>query len=406
MTTRIFVLFLVLIGTQILLAQDYWVQRDTVNGPPKSAASSFVIDHRAYAVAGTDEFEYKRKMYSYRADQNDWDDEISLGGDGGDGLARVGATSFSLTQNGQTKGYIALGQTQTIAFMNDLWEYDRSTDAWTQKANFSGAPRREAVSFVIDNKAYVGTGNSASGLKKDFYTYDPSTNAWEQISDFEGTARRAAVAFSMEAYGFLGTGDDGTLRHDFWMYNPQSDQWIQKANFPGSARSGACGWADFPVCYLGTGEDADHVFHNDLWEYNYYLNNWTQRADLPGPGRKNAIAFYLDGWGYIGTGYNDGVFLDDLWAYSGTAAIADQEVPELRIFPNPTSDFISIQESAEVLNYEIVNSKGQTVLTTLQKVGANSIIDVRDLPSGTYFLRFQVGERVQSATFVKCNGTL
>jgi N-acetylneuraminic acid mutarotase len=290
--------------------------------------------------------------------------------------------------------------------MNDLWEYDRSTDAWTQKANFSGAPRREAVSFVIDNKAYVGTGNSASGLKKDFYTYDPSTNAWEQISDFEGTARRAAVAFSMEAYGFLGTGDDGTLRHDFWMYNPQSDQWIQKANFPGSARSGACGWADFPVCYLGTGEDADNVFHNDLWEYNYYLNNWTQRADLPGPGRKNAIAFYLDGWGYIGTGYNDGVFLDDLWAYSGTAAIADQEVPELRIFPNPTSDFISIQESAEVLNYEIVNSKGQTVLTTLQKAGANSIIDVRDLPSGTYFLRFQVGERVQSATFVKCNGTL
>lgn len=405
MIQRTAFLFILMLSSSNLFAQDYWLQKDTVNGPPKASASSFVMENRAYVLAGTDDFEYKRKMYSYRADQNDWDDEVSIGGDGGDGLARVGATAFSLTLNGQAKGYVALGQTQTIAFMNDLWEYDRSTEAWTQKANFTGAPRREAVSFVIDNIAYVGTGNSATGLKKDFYTYDPSSNSWEQISDFEGTARRAAVAFSMDAFGFLGTGDDGTLRHDFWMYNPQTDQWIQKANFPGAARSGACGWAAFPVCYLGTGEDASHTFHNDLWEYNYYLNSWTQRADLPGPGRKNAVAFYLDGWGYIGTGYNNGTFYDDLWAYSGTASLADQQALALQIFPNPTTDFISIQESAEGLNYEIVNSMGQNMITTHQKSGVNSMIDVRDLPSGTYFLRIKVGERVQSATFVKCNGS-
>ncbi|MEY3100495.1 MAG: hypothetical protein RIS63_1397, partial [Bacteroidota bacterium] len=246
-------------------AQDFWLQKDSVSGPPKAAASSFVMGSRAYIIAGTDDFEYKRKMYSYRADQDDWDDEVSLGGDGGEGLERVGATSFSLSNNGQTKGYVCMGQTQTIAFMNDLWEYDRSTEAWTQKANFTGAPRREAVSFVIENKAYVGTGNSAAGLKKDFFVYDPISNSWEQVSDFDGTARHAAVGFSMGNYGFVGTGDDGTLRQDFWMYDPQTDQWIQKANFPGSARAGACGWAAFPVCYLGTGEDADHVFHTDLW---------------------------------------------------------------------------------------------------------------------------------------------
>ena len=114
----------------LLCAQDYWLQKDTVNGPPKAAASAFVLENRAYIVAGTDDFEYKRKMYSYRADQNDWDDEVSLGGDGGDGLARIGATSFSLMHEGQTKGYVCMGQTQTIGFMNDLWEYDRSTEAW------------------------------------------------------------------------------------------------------------------------------------------------------------------------------------------------------------------------------------------------------------------------------------
>ena len=393
--------FLVL---HVMYAQDYWLQKDTVNGAPKSAASSFVLENRAYLVAGTDDFEYKRKMYSYRADQDDWDNEVSLGGDGGDGLARVGATSFALTQGGQTKGYVALGQTQTIAFMNDLWEYDPTTEVWTQKANFTGAPRREAVSFVIANKAYVGTGNSGSGLLADFFTYDPTTNSWAQISDFAGTARRAAVAFSMESYGFVGTGDDGTLRNDFWMFNPQTDQWIQKANFPGGPRSGACGWAAFPVCYLGTGEDAAHTFQNDLWEYNYFLNNWTQRANLPGPGRKNAVAFYLDGWGHIATGYNDGVFFDDLWAYSGTASIASIQTPEIAVKPNPTVDFLEFEMQELGTIVQVYSAVGQEIKFASWQQGSKVTIDTRSFIPGTYFLVLQYNHVQYCTTFVKCNG--
>lgn len=388
----------------LISAQDYWLQKDTVNGAAKSAASSFVIENRAYVVAGTDDFEYKRKMYSYRADQNDWDNEVSLGGDEGDGLARIGATSFALLHEGQTKGYVCMGQTQTIAFMNDLWEYDRSTEAWTQKANFTGAPRREAVSFVIDNKAYVGTGSSAAGLRNDFYVYDPSNNSWEQVSDFAGTARRAAVGFSMDAYGFVGTGDNGTLCQDFWMYNPQTDQWIQKANFPGSARSGACGWAAFPVCYLGTGEDAAHTFHNDLWEYNYFLNSWTQRANLPGPGRKNAVAFYLDGWGHIATGYNDGVFLDDLWAYSGTAALATLEKLDLVVKPNPTVDFLELDAQVFGTTVQIYSSTGIEMKFNLSQDNSKLIIDTSPFPTGNYFLVFKSDQMQYCTTFVKCNG--
>jgi hypothetical protein len=385
-------------------AQDFWLQKDSVSGPPKAAASSFVMGSRAYIIAGTDDFEYKRKMYSYRADQDDWDDEVSLGGDGGEGLERVGATSFSLSNNGQTKGYVCLGQTQTIAFMNDLWEYDRSTEAWTQKANFTGAPRREAVSFVIENKAYVGTGNSAAGLKKDFFVYDPISNSWEQVSDFDGTARHAAVGFSMGNYGFVGTGDDGTLRQDFWMYDPQTDQWIQKANFPGSARAGACGWAAFPVCYLGTGEDADHVFHTDLWEYNYFLNSWMQRANLPGPGRKNAVAFYLDGWGHIGTGYNDGMFLDDLWAYSGTAALKPTEKLELVVKPNPTNDYLEYEIQELDATIQVFCSNGQEMKFVSWQEGPKVKIEVSSFAPGTYFLVVKSNRVQYCTTFVKCNG--
>jgi N-acetylneuraminic acid mutarotase len=252
----------------------------------------------------------------------------------------------------------------------------------------------------------VGTGNSAAGFKKDFYTYDPSSNSWEQITDFAGTARRAAVAFSMENYGFIGTGDDGTLCNDFWMYNPQTEQWIQKANFPGGTRSGACGWAAFPVCYLGTGQDANYTYLNDLWEYNYFLNNWTQRADLPGPGRKNAVAFYLDGLGFIGTGYNNGTFYDDLWAYSGTAALAEQEGSAIEVFPNPTADFIALTTALSEENITIFNQFGQKMIFTHQKVGSKMLLDVRHFPEGLYYLQLNGVQLQQSTTFVKCNGSL
>lgn len=386
----------------LTFAQDYWLQKDTVNGPTKSDACSFVIENKAFVVTGMDEFEYKRKMYSYRPDQDDWDDELSLGGEGGAGLERVGAVAFSLEHEGQQKGYIALGQTPTIAYMNDLWEYNPVTQAWSQKANFTGAPRKEAVSFVVGQTAYVGTGAALSGLKKDFYAYNPITNSWAQVADFAGTPRQAAVGFSMATYGFVGTGDDGTLRQDFWMYEPDLDQWIQKANFPGAARSGACGWAAFPVCYLGTGEDAAHVYHKDIWEYNYYLNTWTQRADLPGVGRKNAIAFALDGWGYIGTGYNTGLFLDDLWAYSGTAAIA-QITPELiKVYPNPSIDFI-VLENHEIIDHVFCfDLTGKQMNLPLNHVGSELRFDVSQLPPGKYILAGTSNMRDFQTTFIKC----
>jgi N-acetylneuraminic acid mutarotase len=388
---------------QLAFSQDYWLQKDTVKGPPKSAACSFVLENKAFAVTGMDEFEYKRKMYSYRADQDDWDDELSLGGEGGAGLERVGAVSFALTHEGQQKGYVALGQTPTIAYMNDLWEYNPATQAWSQKANFTGAPRREAVSFVVGQLAYVGTGSALSGLQNDFFAYDPITNAWSQVADFAGTPRQAAVGFSMLDYGFVGTGDDGTMRQDFWMYNPITDQWIQKANFPGSPRSGACGWAAFPVCYLGTGEDAAHTFYKDLWEYNYYLNSWTQRADLPGVGRKNAIAFYLDGWGYIGTGYNNGVFLDDFWGYSGTASQKELEKVEVKVYPNPSAMYIQFAADSPVENLVCSDLSGKNYSLIAAQYNGHITLDIEYLPVGTYFLAWEQNSTAQIATFVKCD---
>ena len=76
-------------------------------------------------------------MVSYTPWQNDWDDEPSLGGLNGSGLARGSASAFTINQ----KGYVCLGQGETNGFFKDLWEFDPVTNVWTQKADFAGSAR-------------------------------------------------------------------------------------------------------------------------------------------------------------------------------------------------------------------------------------------------------------------------
>jgi hypothetical protein len=394
-------IFFILIGLSLdLSAQDYWYPRDTVKGSPKSAMAAVSFQNIGLIIGGLDEFGFKRKMYSYSPFHDDWDEEVSLGGTSGDGLERGSACAFMLYHENMQKAYVCLGQTQTVAYMKDLWEFNPQTETWSQKANFSGTARRQSVCFTTENKAYVGTGEDATGLKKDFYAFDPETNSWTQVADFAGTARRDAVAFELNGYGFLGTGDDGTLKNDLWMYDVQSDSWIDKAAFPGTPRAGAVAWSAFPAAYLGTGEDVNGDFKNDLYEYNYYLNAWIQRANMPSPGRKNAFAFYIDGVSYVGAGYN-GIFLEDFWAYSGTAGFNSLEQIEVALFPNPVQNKLNVR-SEQLMQYLSIQSMDGKQLFVSSEQSNDLELDVSLWPVGTYLFQCEIHGIPQEKKFVKC----
>jgi len=393
-----FVLFLL---APHLSAQDYWFPRDTVKGSPKSAIAATSFQNIGLIIGGLDEFGFKRKMYSYSPFQDDWDEQMSLGGISGEGLERGSACAFTLSHENMQKAYVCLGQTQTVAYMKDLWEFNPQTETWSQKANFTGTSRRQSVCFTVGNKAYVGTGEDATGLKKDFYAYNPETNAWTPIADFAGTARRDAVAFELNGYGFVGTGDDGTLKKDLWMYDVQSDAWIDKAAFPGTPRAGAVAWAAFPVAYLGTGEDVNGEFKNDLYEYNYYLNAWVQRANLPALGRKNAFAFYINGVSYVGAGYN-GIFLEDFWAYSGTAEVNSLESVSVKLFPNPVQNQLNILSDQMIAHCSIQTMDGKQLFVSSEQ--SNQLeVDVSKWPVGTYLFQCEINGKKTVKTFVKCD---
>lgn len=80
------------------------------------------------------------------------------------------------------------------------------------KANFIGIGRSSASGFELNGKGYVGLGYDGTNRLKDFYQYDPSTNTWSQKADYAGTARYGAIGFQVGDKAYIGTGYDGNYQ--------------------------------------------------------------------------------------------------------------------------------------------------------------------------------------------------
>lgn len=197
---------------------------------------------------------------------------------------------------------------------------------WVKKSDFEGRPRGSAVSFVIGDKAYVGTGYNDDGdtdYLTDFWVYNPSIDRWDRIADFPGNGRTAAVAFSVNGKGYVGTGYDGNKKlNDLWEYDPNLNTWTQKDDFIGGARYKAVGFALGNYGYIGTGYGDDLVDKIDFYRFDPAASagsQWIKVQSIGGSKRRGATAFTNNGKAYVCTGINNGVFLTDIWEYDPTA---------------------------------------------------------------------------------------
>ncbi len=194
---------------------------------------------------------------------------------------------------------------------------------WVYLTGFDGNTRYDAVSFVIGDLAYVGTGyNDEDGGEKryaDFWAYNAESDSWTQVAslgnDTAEFPRNAAVAFAIDTKGYVGTGYDGeTPLKDFWEFDPDANNWTQKEDFPGSARHSAVAFAINNKGYIGTGYDDEYSL-KDFYEYDPSSDTWTKILSLSGNKRRDAVAFVIGDTAYVGTGINNSEYIDDFWKY-------------------------------------------------------------------------------------------
>jgi N-acetylneuraminic acid mutarotase len=238
-----------------------------------------------------------------------------------EGIPRGNAVSFVIGQN----VYLGTGfnSDQDTEYLNDFWMYDSTRDFWTKLTNpFPGVGRIGAVAFTVNGKGYVGLGYDGNVKLNDFYELDPANNTWKQIAPFGGSARYDAVAFSLGSKGYVGTGYDDYENRDFWQYDPATNAWTQIASMGGSKRRDAVAFTFNEKAYVCTGT-SNGVDQIDLWQFDPTNGVWTEKNKLNVDAswtisRTYGTAFTLGSKAYVGLGYTTGV-RNDFWEYDPTA---------------------------------------------------------------------------------------
>ncbi len=290
---------------------DFWKQKNNFSGPNRTDAVSFVLHNKAYIATGWN-IDYFNDLWQYQLQADTFIQKADL-----PGVARHKATAFVINE----KAYIGLGsyfdvKTGKTTFLNDIWEYDPTTNSWTQKASFPGTPRDGAVAFCIEDTAYVGTGRSADKFLNDFWKFVPQAGAmkgnWTKITELPGQARCNSVAFSINQKGYIAFGryDSYQTLADMWVYNPINEQWTNGKSLINGKRENAVAIVIDQKAYIGTGWNKGKVL-NDWWQFDPQKNTWIEKSYLKGDARMNAIAFGLNNKAYIGIS----LYENDLWEY-------------------------------------------------------------------------------------------
>lgn len=207
---------------------------------------------------------------------------------------------------------------------------------WITRAQLNGPARSEAVSFVIGNYAFIGTGwDGLTNRYTDFWKYDPATNQWSQVISIPGPGRSSAIAFSVLGHGYVGTGFDGeNILRDFYELDTALNVWTKIADYPGGPRYEAVAFGLGNFGYAGTGFDGNNA-QKDFYQYDPVKDIWTETG-FSGNKRFGAVTFTHNNKAYLVTGINSGVMQTDFWQFD--PSLSGAKWMQLRNITNTSTD--------------------------------------------------------------------
>ena len=279
------------------------------NGNGRHSAVAFVIGDYAYVGTGyvtalsnstiNRDRKFFNDFYRFNLKTKQWDPSwssvMTVNGTLVDG--RRDAVAFS----DGTYGYVGTGYGENDRVYKDFYRFDPNApegQQWTE-IEFPGDARYGAVSFVVNNAAYVclgasSIGSSSSAAVTNVVKFDFGTKTWQtmgaladkpgvkQDKDYGRIPRVYAVSFTSNvgkdgeeyAYIALGAGNPRTV----WKYNHKKDQWHQMEDLAASATSPlymSVGFSIDGYGYYTTGGS-----NIDVSSTNYYIETWRFIPDV------------------------------------------------------------------------------------------------------------------------------
>ena len=306
----------------VLLSQTFTQKANLPNGV-RDGGVAFTIGSKVYFAAGVG----KKDLWEYDSGLNTWVQKANVPGVNNERAFGVGLTVG-------TKAYVGLGYDGFTNLKKDWWEYNSTTNTWTQKANFPGIARDACAYFEANGKIYVGGGTDNNIVYSDFYEYDPGTNIWTAKGNLPGGPRTFPACFTINNKGYMACGATTSETTHLYEYNPLNNTWVNKASFPGVARQAAIGFVLNNEGYVGFGMSGYSINYNNMFKYNPSNNTWSSVTTNNTPSARCWLAAAtLNNKAYLGTGlinFNPFTFTNDFYEFSipvGTNAVSNFNTP-------------------------------------------------------------------------------
>lgn len=271
---------------------NYWTQCADMPSAAgyRSQAVGFAIGTKGYITTGMNSSNtYLADTWEYDPDTNTWTQKDDFMGG-----PRCGTLAFTIG----TYGYVGTGYDDSwwndfYRFNPDA----ASGSQWEAVKGFGGKKRQNGTAFVIDDKAYICAGTSNGSYPYDLWCFDPSsstpftqmrdiadTNDDEDYDDdYGGIVRASAVSFVIDGKGYLVTGESGGLKTDYWVYDPSTDLWIGgtpddytpfallNSGSQGSSRKNAVSFSNGKRGFVVSGTTGSYYL-DDMYELSPYEN--------------------------------------------------------------------------------------------------------------------------------------
>lgn len=128
--------------------------------------------------------------------------------------------------------------------------------------------------------------------------------------------------------------------------------------------------------------------------FNTSIATWTNSGEITLPNPSATYQIALEGVGKYGYGLD----VDNLIVKNGTLSTSeiDKQKNIIKIYPNPTSDFVNIKSEKKISEVSIFDLTGKIINQTKEE-NNDLKIPVHHLPSGTYILQIKNSEGILSS---------
>lgn len=192
---------------------DSWTRLADFPAISTNKCICFTYDEKIYVGFGFSVNKFENDMWVYDPKTDTWTE-----------LPKKNVPSRSGGVSCVNSDYMYFGTGYNTRTLNDWWQYNPLSNDWKQLRDIPGTGRITAVAFSLDERIFVATGmlfrgNLTGGhVKDDILEYDTQKNVWYHRGTIPGGGRENAVSFVVDGKAYIGFGEnENGVLNDLWV---------------------------------------------------------------------------------------------------------------------------------------------------------------------------------------------